>query len=277
MPPSMSFSYGGPRPLSPPQTSKDYGGRNKIFLPGDVKTLNTKGFGEGMPIWKRLAVIVRAYPGLEVFEVMKGLDPHDRKFFERTQFYRAIENLVGKAWLELAITTEEFDELCEPYLTKKSGPGGPPPMIQYKRFALDLQRYADQVLTDDDITKAQELRGYVNPGDLVRNDGFFEARKDEIGKDMSPDKRRLKKHQSPQALASGLWEYEELAEEDWDTGDDRKPGEATAASRLGWGAGAKKAVAADYADMSEFEKERQIRDIFAGNLYEDPSGAKYGH
>jgi hypothetical protein len=29
--------------------------------------------------------------------------------------------------------------------------------------------------------------------------------------------------------------------------------------------------------MSEFEKERQIRDIFAGNLYEDPSGAKYGH
>jgi hypothetical protein len=194
-------------------------------------------------------------------------------------------------------------------------------MIQYKRFALDLQRYADQVLTDDDITKAQELRtlrhaalrpvflasacdpprgnptpplthcsrvcaifaafvlagGYVNPGDLVRNDGFFEARKDEIGKDMSPDKRRLKKHQSPQALASGLWEYEELAEEDWDTGDDRKPGDATAASRLGWGAGAKKAVAADYADMSEFEKERQIRDIFAGNLYEDPSGAKYGH
>lgn len=322
MPPSMSFSYGGPRPLSPPQTSKDYGGRNKIFLPGDVKTLNTKGFGEGMPIWKRLGVIVRAYPGLEVFEVMKGLDPHDRKFFERTQFYRAIENLVGKAWLELAITTEEFDELCEPYLTKKSGPGGPPPMIQYKRFALDLQRYADQVLTDDDITKAQELRtlrhadlrpvflatacdpprgtptppwlthcsrvcaisavfvlagGYVNPGDLVRNDGFFEARKDEIGKDMSPDKRRLKKHQSPQALASGLWEYEELAEEDWDTGDDRKPGDATAASRLGWGAGAKKAVAADYADMSEFEKERQIRDIFAGNLYEDPSGAKYGH
>ena len=103
---------------------------------------------------------------------------------------------------------EEFDELCEPYLTKTSGPGGPPPMIQYKRFALDLQRYADQVLTDDDITKAQELRGYVNPGDLVRNDGFFEARPDEKGKDMSPDNRRLKKHQSAQALATGIWEYE---------------------------------------------------------------------
>ena len=30
-------------------------------------------------------------------------------------------------------------------------------MIQYRRFALDLQRYADQCLTDDDITAAQVL------------------------------------------------------------------------------------------------------------------------
>lgn len=192
----------------PSVNSQEFGGRNKVFMPGDVKTLNTKGFGEGMPIWKRLAVIIRAYPGLEVFEVMKGFDAYDRKFFERTQFYRAIENLVGKAWIELAMTSEEFDELCKPYLTKVAAQGGPPPMIQYKRFALDLQRYADQVLTDDDITKAQELRGYVNPGDLVRNDGFFEARPDEKGKDMSPDGRRLKKHQSAKALATGIWEYE---------------------------------------------------------------------
>ena len=70
---------------------------------------------------------------------------------------------------------------------------------------------------------------------------------------------------------------QELEEEDWDTGDDRKPGDASAASRLGWGAGAKQAVAADYADMSEFEKERQIRDSFVGNLYEDVDSAKYGH
>jgi len=240
-------------------------------MPGDVKTLNTKGFGEGMPIWKRLAVIIRAYPGLEVFEVMKGFDAYDRKFFERTQFYRAIENLVGKTWIELAMTTEEFDELCAPYLTKTSGPGGPPPMIQYKRFALDLQRYADQVLTDDDVTKAQELRGYVNPGDLVRNDGFFEARADEVGKDMSPDNRRLKKNQSAKALATGIWEYEDAAEEDWDTGDDRAPGQASAASRLGWGSGAKQAVAADMADMTPFERQRYLAekasDAAGGQLY----------
>jgi len=263
MPVGMS---GVPKPLSPP-SSKDFGGRNKVFMPGDVKTLNTKGFGEGMHIVKRLAVILRAYPGLEVFEVMKGFDAYDRKFFERTQFYRAIENLVGKAWIELAMTTDEFDELCAPYLTKTSGPGGPPPMIQYKRFALDLQRYADQVLTDDDVTKAQELRGYVNPGDLVRNDGFFEARAGEEGKDMSPDGKRMKKHQSAQALATGIWEYEDATEDDWDTGDDRKPGAASAASRLGWGAGAKQAVKADFDDMTEFEKERQVRDNFGGNLY----------
>ena len=140
-------------------------------------------------------------------------------------------------------------------------------MIQYKRFALDLQHYADQVLTDDDITKAQELRGYVNPGDLVRNDGFFEARADEKGKDMSPDGKRLKKHQSAQALATGIWEYEEADADDWDTGDDRKPGAASAASRLGWGAGAKQAVAADAADMDDFEKARAVRDVAGGNLY----------
>ena len=51
--------------------------------------------------------------------------------------------------------SQEFDEICRPYLTKYSAAGGPPPMIQYRRFALDLQRYADQCLTDDDITAAQ--------------------------------------------------------------------------------------------------------------------------
>ena len=115
------------------------------------------------------------------------------------------------------------------------------------------------------------LRGYTNPGDQERNDGFFAARADEVGKDMSPDRRRLKKHQSAHALATGLWEYEDIPEneDDWDQGDDRRPGEASAASRLGWGAGAKKAVAADMADMTEFEKQRQIRDTFAGNLFRE--------
>uniref|UniRef100_A0A7S2IQN0 Uncharacterized protein n=1 Tax=Haptolina brevifila TaxID=156173 RepID=A0A7S2IQN0_9EUKA len=251
---------GVPKPYSPPQArlnSHTIGGRNKVFMVGDVKSLNTKGFGEGLNIWKRLGVLVRMNLGLEVFEVMKGFDKYDRSFMERTQFYRALENLIGKPWIELAMTSEEFDELCKPYLTKTSGPGGPPPMIQYRRFALDLQKYADNFLTDDDITKAQELRGYVNPGDLVRNDGFFHARADEKGKDMSPDHRRLKKHQSPEALASGLWEYEDLdqdgdgeIDQDFDTGDDRAPGEASAASRLGWGAGANQARKADAAEFA---------------------------
>lgn len=51
----------------------------------------------------------------------------------------------------------------------------------------------------------------------MRNDGFFHARADEKGQDMSPDKRRLKKHQSPEALASGLWEYEDIIDEDGGT------------------------------------------------------------
>jgi hypothetical protein len=266
----MVHMSGMPQPPSPPNYTATVGGRNKVFLPGDVKSLDTKGLGEGLPIWKRIAVILRSYPGLEVFEVMKGFDNYDRSFMERTQFMRAIENLVGKPWIELAMTSDEFEEICKPYYTKNSGPGGPPPMIQYRRFALEMQRYADQELTDDDITKAQELRGYVNPGDQERNDGFFSALPGQEGMDMSPDRKRLKKHQSPQALASGIWEYEDIPddENEWDTGDDRRPGEATAASRLGWGAGAKKAIKADAADMTEFERARQVRDHNAGNLYE---------
>ena len=150
-------------------------------------------------------------------------------------------------------------------------------MIQYRRFALDMQRYADQCLTDDDITAAQVLRGYTNPGDQERNDGFFAARAGQEGQDMSPDGKRLKKHQSAHALATGIWEYEDIPanDDDWNEGDDRRPGEATAASRLGWGAGAKKAVAADMADMTEFEKQRQVRDIFAGNLLDDEGTGAY--
>ena len=103
MPPAM---VGYPRSGSPPINSTQIGGRNKCFLPGDNKLLDTVGIGEGLPIWKRMAVIVRANLGLEVFEVMKGFDNYDRGFMERTQFYRALENLLGKPWIELAMTTQ---------------------------------------------------------------------------------------------------------------------------------------------------------------------------
>ena len=69
--------HGMPRALSPPQPGPQMGGRNKVFLPGDVKALDTKGFGEGMHILKRLAVTVKFNIGLEVFEVMKGFDNAD--------------------------------------------------------------------------------------------------------------------------------------------------------------------------------------------------------
>ena len=102
----MVNMVGYPRSSSPPLNSAVIGGRNKCFLPGDNKLLDTVGLGEGLPIWKRMAVIVRGNLGLEVFEVMKGFDNADRGFMERTQFYRALENLLGKPWIELAMTTQ---------------------------------------------------------------------------------------------------------------------------------------------------------------------------
>ena len=57
-------------------------------LPGDLALLDTQGMGEGMPIWRRFAVIVRSRR-IDLTEVMRGYDNVDRGFFEQNQVMRA--------------------------------------------------------------------------------------------------------------------------------------------------------------------------------------------
>ena len=205
-------------------------------LPGDLQLLDTQGMGEGMPIWKRFAVIVRSRR-IDITEVMRGYDNVDRGFFEQNQFRRSLCDCMGMQWTELAMTSAEFDELASPYYTKvPKAQGAPPPMIQWRHFARDMQKMADELLTDKDIAAAERLDG-TNAADVnnTRNDGYFKGKK---GEDMSPDGKRIKLHQSAAALASGIIEYEDIPDEDGDgMADDqiyRGEGEVTAKMMLGF-------------------------------------------
>lgn len=205
-------------------------------LPGDLALLDTQGMGEGMDIWRRFAVIVRSRR-IDITEVMRGYDSVDRGFFEQNQFRRGLCDCMGMQWTELAMTSAEFDELARPYYTKvPKVVGAPPPMVQWRHFARDMQRMADELLTDKDIAAAERLDG-TNVADVnnTRNDGYFKGK---AGEDMSPDGKRLKIRQSAAALASGILEYEDIPDEDGDGIMDRGKysgeGEDTAASRLGF-------------------------------------------
>ena len=250
-------------------------------LPGDISSLESQGFGEGLPIWRRFAVLIRSRR-IDIAEVMRGYDPVDRGFFEQNQFRRALCDCCGHQWTELAMTSAEFHEIASPYFTKVSQvPGAPcvsgeketprdpfplararpgrgashrargfarrPPMVQWRHFARDMQKVADDLLTDKDIAAAERLDG-TNTADInnTRNDGYFKARADKgekEGTDMSPDGRKLKVRQSAAALASGLLEYEDVPDADGDGKMDkaayrgeRGAGEMSAASQLfGWG------------------------------------------
>ena len=51
-------------------------------LPGDLSSLDSVGMGEGMPIWRRFAVLIRSRR-IDITEVMRGFDNVDRGFFEQ--------------------------------------------------------------------------------------------------------------------------------------------------------------------------------------------------
>ena len=87
-------------------------------LPGDMAALDSIGMGEGLPIWERMAVIIRKRR-LNVRDLMAGFDRNKYGFFDLPTFQRALCNAFGPQWVELAMTTREFREVTEPYLTRK--------------------------------------------------------------------------------------------------------------------------------------------------------------
>jgi len=134
----------------------DPNGRNVLNhnMPGDNAAMDTLGVGEGQHIWFRMAAVVR-FRRIDLVAIMHGRDPKDRNTFEQTQFLAALADVFGPSWTEIAITNSEFEEITEPYKTKRpTAPGHPPAMIQYRNFCVDLQKYAEESLTDEDIAFA---------------------------------------------------------------------------------------------------------------------------
>eukprot|EP00966_Prymnesium_polylepis_P315594 7292316-Prymnesium_polylepis.1 len=94
-------------------------------LPGDMSALASIGLGEGLPIWERMAVIIRTRR-FNVRDLMAGFDRNNYGFIDLPTFQRALCNAFGNQWVELAMTTQEFREITEPYLTRKPQRDGEP-------------------------------------------------------------------------------------------------------------------------------------------------------
>jgi len=113
-------------------------------MPGDLGVLDSVGLGEGQPIWNRMVTIINARR-IDFCGLMGGFDKRKHNFFDMPTFRRALSNTFGKQWIELAMTSAEFAEICEPYLTRKPNHRGEATsMILWHQFAEDMQKLADE-------------------------------------------------------------------------------------------------------------------------------------
>jgi len=120
-------------------------------LPGDMSALASIGMGEGLPIWERMSVIIRIRR-FNVRDLMAGFDRHNYGFIDLPTFQRALCNAFGNQWVELAMTTGEFREITEPYLTRKPQKDGEPgSFVQWSSFSNDLQLLADTKRPTEDF------------------------------------------------------------------------------------------------------------------------------
>jgi Ca2+-binding EF-hand superfamily protein len=128
-------------------------GQTKFYteLPGDLSVLDSLGLAEGQGIWERMAAIIRR----QRLDVRILLDAHDRRnagLVDTETFRRALCYAFGNHWIELAMTSDEFEELVKPYLTRRpQKPGDPPGFVFWQKFATDLQTLADRRTHSDDF------------------------------------------------------------------------------------------------------------------------------
>jgi len=72
-----------------------------------------------------MAVYVRER-NLDLRLLLDGFDKWNRGFIPVTTFRRALGGAFGRQWLELAMTTEEFEQVTQPYLTRTPKAQGDP-------------------------------------------------------------------------------------------------------------------------------------------------------
>jgi Ca2+-binding EF-hand superfamily protein len=123
----------------------------KWDLPGDLSHLDNIGLAEGQGIWDRMAAIIRR----QRLDVRILLDAHDRRnagVVDIDTFRRALCYAFGNHWTELQMTSDEFDEVTKPYITRNPNrPGDPPGFIFWQKFSTDLQTLADRRSHSDDF------------------------------------------------------------------------------------------------------------------------------
>ena len=112
-------------------------------LPGDLAVMDSVGLGEGQPIWDRMATIIRSRR-LDIRQLMAGFDRAKKGFVDLSTLRRAFSNGFASQWTELAMTSAEFAEVTEPYLTRvPQQQGEPMALVQWRQLAQDLQMLAE--------------------------------------------------------------------------------------------------------------------------------------
>jgi hypothetical protein len=116
---------------------------NEATMPGDVGFMATLGTGEGEHIWNRMAMLIRKH-SLDVRLLMDAHDRRNRGFVDVQTFRRSLCYAFGNQWIELGMTTAEFNEICEPYRSRlPHAKGEPDAFIMWQKFSADLQTLAN--------------------------------------------------------------------------------------------------------------------------------------
>lgn len=100
-------------------------GMSEKTMPGDVGHLDNVGTGEGKSIWERMCMIINN----RSLDLRILMDAHDRRnfgFVSIATFRRSLCYAFGNQWIELSMTSKEFAEICEPYLSRRSSKPGDP-------------------------------------------------------------------------------------------------------------------------------------------------------
>jgi hypothetical protein len=98
-------------------------------LPGDNANLDNEGLAEGMHPFIRMGTIVRARR-IDLRILLDAYDMHQRGFVDINTFQRALSYAFGEQWNELQLTTAEFEECVDPYLSRRpTKPGDPIPNV----------------------------------------------------------------------------------------------------------------------------------------------------
>jgi len=116
---------------------------NEATMPGDVAFMGSVGTAEGESVWNRMAAIIRKH-ALDIRLLMDAHDRRNRGFVDVSTFRRSLCYAFGNQWIELAMTSREFEEICLPYRSRVPySKGEPEAFIMWQKFASDLQTLAN--------------------------------------------------------------------------------------------------------------------------------------